>query len=81
MTSTNPIIPDDAFRSAMPADATALRMYLETLKVGPIRDLAAKGMPLRHESKKAEMIEWLVRNIPAEIRQHRDESRSESRST
>lgn len=62
---SNPLTPD------MPADEDSLRAYLRGLKVAELRAMAADGMMYRHESKKAEIVEWLVRYLPRTVREHR----------
>lgn len=76
--SNGEIMRDDAYRPTLPDDVHTLIAYLETLRAPAIRELAAHGMPCRHESTKPQMIRWLVRYAPEVVRQHRADSRGVS---
>lgn len=59
-----------------PADADVLRSYLNTLRVDAVRTLAGPGgMRYRNESRKAEIIEHLVRYEPDMVRGLHSESK------
>jgi hypothetical protein len=66
--------------STMPdpaVDADELRYFLRGLKADVVREMAAgPGMRYRHESTKPEIIEFLVRYAPQNVRDARTAARA-----